>query len=83
MILLCALPSATISGMFANEAGAYRDEAATSILVSAVRSVLTFPPAIYLSIAVFAPERVFSPSLARTEPVARYAFLPLATDNSV
>ena len=48
MILLCALPSATISGMFANEAGAYRDEAATSILVSAALSVLTFPPAIYL-----------------------------------
>jgi malonate transporter and related proteins len=43
MILLCALPSATISGMFANEAGAYRDEAATSILVSTVLSVLTFP----------------------------------------
>jgi malonate transporter and related proteins len=48
MILLCALPSATISGMFANEAGAYRDEAATSILVSTVLSVLTFPLAIYL-----------------------------------
>jgi predicted permease len=29
MILLCALPSATISGMFANAAGTYRDEAAT------------------------------------------------------
>jgi len=48
MILLCALPSATISGMFANEAGAYRDEAATSILVSTVLSILTFPFAIYL-----------------------------------
>jgi malonate transporter and related proteins len=48
MILLCALPSATISGMFANEAGAYRDEAATSILVSTVLSVLTFPLAISL-----------------------------------
>lgn len=48
MILLCALPSATISGMFANEAGAYRDEAATSILVSTVLSVLTFPLAIHL-----------------------------------
>jgi len=48
MILLCALPSATISGMFANEACAYRGEAATSILVSTVRSVLTFPPAIDL-----------------------------------
>jgi malonate transporter and related proteins len=46
MILLCALPSATISGMFANEAGAYRDEAATSILVSTILSVLTVPLAI-------------------------------------
>ena len=42
MILLCSLPSATISGMFANEACAYRDEAATSILVSTVLSILTF-----------------------------------------
>jgi len=48
MILLCALPSATIAGMFANEAGAYRDEAATSILVSAVLSIVTFSFAIYL-----------------------------------
>lgn len=48
MILLCALPSATISGMFANEAGAYRDEAATSILVSSVMSIVTFSFAIYL-----------------------------------
>jgi malonate transporter len=48
MILLCALPSATISGMFANEAGAYRDEAATSILLSSTLSIVTFPFAIYL-----------------------------------
>jgi predicted permease len=48
MILLCALPSATISGMFANEAGAYRDEAATSILVSSVLSIVTFSFVIYL-----------------------------------
>jgi predicted permease len=48
MILLCALPSATISGMFANDAGAYRDEAATSILVSSVMSIVTFSFAIYL-----------------------------------
>jgi len=48
MILLCALPSATISGMFANEAGAYRDEATTSILVSGVLSIVTFSFAIYV-----------------------------------
>jgi predicted permease len=48
MILLCALPSATIPAMFANETGAYQSEAATSILVSTVLSILTFPVAIYL-----------------------------------
>jgi len=48
MILLCALPSATISGMFANEAGTYRDEATTSILFSAILSLVTFSFAIYL-----------------------------------
>jgi len=48
MILLCALPSATIPAMFANEAGAYRSEATTSILVSTVLSVITFSFAIYL-----------------------------------
>jgi predicted permease len=48
MILLCALPSATIPAMFANEAGAYQSEAATSILVSTVLSVITFSAAIYL-----------------------------------
>lgn len=48
MILLCALPSATISGMFANEACAYRDEAATSILVSTVLSIVTFSFASHL-----------------------------------
>jgi predicted permease len=48
MILLCALPSATIPAMFANEAGAYQSEAATSILVSTVLSIVTFPFAIYL-----------------------------------
>ncbi|HUA56416.1 MAG TPA: AEC family transporter [Candidatus Sulfotelmatobacter sp.] len=48
MILLCALPSATISAMFANEAGAYRSEAATSILVSTVVSLITFSAVIYL-----------------------------------
>lgn len=48
MILLCALPSATISGMFADQANAYRSEAATSILVSTVLSIVTFSGAIYL-----------------------------------
>lgn len=48
MILLCALPSATISGMFANDVGAYRDEAATSILVSSVLSIVTFSFVIHL-----------------------------------
>jgi len=48
MILLCALPSATIPAMFANEAGTYRSEAATSILASTVVSVVTFSLAIYL-----------------------------------
>jgi len=48
MILLCALPSATIPAMFANEAGAYRSEAATSILVSTTLSIVTFSFAIYL-----------------------------------
>jgi predicted permease len=48
MILLCALPSATIPAMFANEAGAYRSEAATSILISTVLSIVTFSFAIYL-----------------------------------
>ncbi|MGF6778251.1 AEC family transporter [Paraburkholderia sp. GAS334] len=48
MILLCALPSATIPAMFANEAGAYRSEATTSILISTVLSVVTFSFAIYL-----------------------------------
>jgi malonate transporter len=48
MILLCALPSATIPAMFSNEANAYRSEAATSILISTVLSLLTFSVAIYL-----------------------------------
>jgi predicted permease len=48
MILLCALPPATISAMFANEAGTYRSEAATSILISTVLSVITFSFMIYL-----------------------------------
>jgi len=48
MILLCALPSATIPAMFANEAGVYRSEAATSILASTVLSIVTFSFAIYL-----------------------------------
>ncbi|GJH13277.1 AEC family transporter [Caballeronia novacaledonica] len=47
MILLCALPSATIPAMFANEADAYQSEAATSILVSTVLSIVTFAAAIY------------------------------------
>jgi malonate transporter len=49
MILLCALPSATISGMFANEAGVYRSEAATSILIGTVLSIITFSIAIALT----------------------------------
>lgn len=48
MILLCALPSATIPAMFANQTGAYQSEAATSILVSTVLSIVTFSFAIYL-----------------------------------
>lgn len=48
MILLAALPSATIPAMFANEAGAYQSEAATTILVSTVLSIITFPFAMYL-----------------------------------
>jgi predicted permease len=48
MILLCALPSATISAMFANEAGTYRSEAATSILISTVLALITFSFMIYL-----------------------------------
>lgn len=48
MILLCALPSATIPAMFANEANAYRSESATTILFSTVLSVVTFSVAIYL-----------------------------------
>ena len=48
MILLCALPSATISAMFANEAGTYRSEATTSILASTVLSLITFSGVIYL-----------------------------------
>jgi len=60
MILLCALPSATISGMFANEAGAYRDEAATSILFSTTLSIVTFSFFVYLSMAVSAPPDPFT-----------------------
>lgn len=48
MILLTALPSATIAAMFANEANAYRSEAATTILASTVASLVTFPIAIWL-----------------------------------
>jgi predicted permease len=48
MILLAALPSATIPAMFANEAGAYQSEAATTILVTTVLSIFTFPVAIWL-----------------------------------
>jgi hypothetical protein len=47
MILLCAVPSATIPAMFANEAGAYRSEATTSILISTVASVVSFSFAVY------------------------------------
>lgn len=48
MILLCALPSATIPAMFANEAGACKSEAATTILLSTLLSIVTFSFAIYL-----------------------------------
>jgi len=48
MILLAALPSATIPAMFANEARAYQSEAATTILVTTILSIVTFPVAIYL-----------------------------------
>ncbi|MET8644846.1 AEC family transporter [Streptomyces sp. NPDC004675] len=48
MILLCALPSATIPAMFAGEAGAYKSEAATTILLSTLLSIVTFSFAIYV-----------------------------------
>ncbi|MEW2470674.1 AEC family transporter [Streptomyces sp. NPDC046994] len=48
MVLLCALPSATIPAMFANEAGACKSEAATTILLSTLLSIVTFSFAIYL-----------------------------------
>ncbi|KAF1032705.1 MAG: hypothetical protein GAK37_00376 [Pseudomonas sp.] len=48
MILLSALPSATIPAMFANQAGVYQREAAASILISTVLSLVTFSAAIYL-----------------------------------
>ena len=61
MILLCGLPSATISGMFANEACSYRDEATTSILFSTILSLDTFSFAIYLierGLGLAQPERI-------------------------
>lgn len=48
MILLSALPSATIPAMFANQAGVYQREATTSILLSTLLSIVTFSAAIYL-----------------------------------
>ncbi|KVN53120.1 AEC family transporter [Burkholderia anthina] len=54
MVLLSALPSATIPAMFANEAGAYQSEAATSILISTVLSIATFAAAIALTDSIWA-----------------------------
>jgi len=48
MILLCALPSATMTAMFANDAGVYQSEAATSVLVDTALSIFTFSVVIYL-----------------------------------
>ena len=48
MILLCALPSATMTAMFANDAGVYQSEAATSVLVDTALSIITFSFVIYL-----------------------------------
>jgi malonate transporter len=48
MILLCALPSATMTAMFANDAGVYQSEAATSVLVDTALSIVTFSFVIYL-----------------------------------
>lgn len=45
---LYAMPSAAIPAMFANQTGAYQSEAATSILVITVLSIMTFSAAIYL-----------------------------------
>jgi malonate transporter and related proteins len=49
IILLCALPSATITAMFANEARLYEAESAASILLGTVLSVATFSIAIWLT----------------------------------
>lgn len=49
IILLAALPSATMTAMFANEARIYEGEASTSILLGTVLSLFTFALAIYLT----------------------------------
>jgi malonate transporter len=49
IILLCALPSATITAMFANEASVYQSEAATSIFAGTVLSIVTLSAAIWLT----------------------------------
>ncbi|HTS06339.1 MAG TPA: AEC family transporter [Candidatus Acidoferrum sp.] len=50
IILLCALPSATITAMFANEAQAYETESATSIFISTMLSIVTLSVAIGLTV---------------------------------
>ncbi|MGH8618187.1 MAG: AEC family transporter [Burkholderiales bacterium] len=49
IILLCALPSATITAMFANEARVYEAEASTSIFTGTVLSILTLSAVIWLT----------------------------------
>jgi len=49
IILLFALPSATITAMFANDARLYQAEAAASILLGTILSIATFSIAIWLT----------------------------------
>jgi malonate transporter and related proteins len=49
IILLCALPSATITAMFANDARLYEAEAAASILLGTILSIATFSIVIWLT----------------------------------
>lgn len=49
IVLLCALPSATITAMFANEAQRYEAEASASIFAGTVLSVVTLSVAIWLT----------------------------------
>lgn len=49
LLLLSALPSATMTAMFANEARAYEAEASGAILLGTLLSLITFPLVIWLS----------------------------------